>query len=131
VLDGEAAAGGNAAEAGVVDDTGQPVFDAGVGIADEELRQDLDEVDAIGAGVCVAGCGAGCGEFIPLGHDSLRIGPGAVVDVESADVGEQVLSAGAEDPLGDLRLNPDDAAQEQEEEEDLADAFSGETHREH
>ena len=122
MVHGETCPRGYAAEADVVDDAREIVFDAYVRIADEGLRQNLEEVDSIGAGLGGAGAGVH-GVTAPLGHHFLCVGPAAVIHVEGADVGEQVLGAKAEEPLRRLRLDPHHADEEQDGEEELAEAF--------
>ena len=75
--------------------------------------------------------GFGGGPSGPFLHELLGVGPGAAVDLEGADVGEEFFGARAEKPLGAFAENPCDAEDKEEGEKKLAGALEERMHREH
>jgi hypothetical protein len=61
----------------------------------------------------------------------LGVGPGAAVDLEGADAGEEFFGAPAEKPLGGFAGDPCDAEDKEEGEKKLAAAVKERMHREH
>jgi hypothetical protein len=72
--------------------------------------------------------GAPVGPFL---QDGLRVGPGAAAGVERAYLGQQLLSAMAQQGLRGLGNRPADADKDETDDDEFAYAFYERMHREH